>query len=103
MTNQATLNVICLVATDLQMIPISPTNMIRNHQVRKDTKKLGALRLSNDSHDFISDEIERTEQLECDPSRVFVDDEDSSASEEEEEEVETSESVSEMSHVRTVN
>ena len=43
------------------------------------------------------DEIERRERLECDPSRVFLDDEDSSASEEEEDvDVETLESVSKL-------
>ena len=81
--DEATLNVVHLVATDLLMHPISPTNMIRNHQVRKDAERLGALRLSDDSHDFILDEIERRERLEHDPSRVFLDDEDSSGSEEE--------------------
>jgi len=82
-TNETTLSVVYLVATDLQMHPISPTNMVRNLQVRKDAERLGALRLSNDSHDFILDEIERRERLECDPSRVFVGDEDSCGSEEE--------------------
>ena len=82
-TDEATLNVVHLVATDLQMHPISPTNMVRNLQVRKEAERLGALRLSNDSHDFILDEIERRERLECDPSRVFAEDEDSSGSEEE--------------------
>ena len=84
-TDEATLNVVHLVATDLQMHPISPTNMVRNHQVRKDAERLGALRLSNDSHDFIHDEIERRERLEYDPSRVFAEDEASSGSEEEDE------------------
>ena len=58
-TNEVTLSVVCLVATDLQMHPISPTNMVRHLQVRKDAERLGALRLSNDSHDFIMDQIER--------------------------------------------
>ena len=84
-TDETTLSVVCLVATDLQMHPISPTNMIRNHQVRKEAERLGALRLSNDSHDYILDEIERRERLEYDPNRVFLDDEDSSGSEEEDE------------------
>ena len=74
-----------LAATDLQMHLISPTNMVRNHQVRKEAERLGALRLSNDSHDIILDEIKRRERLECDPGRVFLDDEDSSGSEEEDE------------------
>ena len=84
-TDEATLSVVYLVATDLQMHPISPTNMVRNHLVRKDAERLGALRLSNDSHDHILDEIERRERLECDPSTVFAEDEDSSGSEEEDE------------------
>ena len=82
-TDEAALSVVHLVATDLQMHPISPTNMVRTLSVRKDAERLGALRLSNDSHDFIMDEIERRERFECDPSRVFVGDEDSSGSEEE--------------------
>ena len=84
-TDEATLSVVHLVATDLQMHPISPTNMVRSHLVRKDAERLGALRLSNHSHDFIQDEMERRERLECDPSRVFGEDEGSSGSEEEDE------------------
>ena len=84
-SNEATLNVVYLVATDLQMHPISPANMIRNHQVRKEAERLGALRMSNESHDFIMDEIERRERLEYDPSRVFLGEEDSSGSEEDDE------------------
>ena len=84
-SDEATLSVVYLVATDLQMHPISPTNMVRHHQVRKEAERMGALRLSNDSHDFILDEIGRRERLEYDPSRVFLDDEDSSGSEEEDE------------------
>ena len=84
-TDEVTLSVVHLVATDVQMHPISPTNMVRSHLVRKDAERLGALRLSNDSHDFILDEIERRERLECDPSRVFGEDEGSSGSEEEDE------------------
>ena len=84
-TDEATLSVVYLVATDLQMHPISPTNMVRSHLVRKEAERLGALRLSNDSHDFILDEIERRERLEYDPSRVFAEDEASSGSEEEDE------------------
>ena len=80
---EVTLSVVCLVATDLQMHPISPTNMVRNLQVRKDAERLGALRLSNDSHDFIMDEIERRDRLEYDPSRVYGEHEGSSGSEEE--------------------
>ena len=82
-TDEVTLSVVHLVATDVQMHPISPTNMDRNLQVRKEAERLGALRLSNDSHDFILDEIERRERLECDPSRVYGEDEGSSGSEEE--------------------
>ena len=82
-TDEVTLSVVHLVATDVQMHPISPTNMVRSHLVRKDAERLGALRLSNDSHDYIQDEIERRERLECDPSRVFGEDEGSSGSEEE--------------------
>ena len=47
-TDKTTVNVVHLVTTDLQMHPISPTNMVRNHQVRKEAERLGALRLSND-------------------------------------------------------
>ena len=74
-----------LVATDLQMLPISPANMKSNTQVRREAARLGALRISDESHEFIMDEIERRERLEFDPSRVFLEEEDSSGSEEEEE------------------
>ena len=83
--DEVNLSVVYLVATDLQMHPISPTNMVRHLQVRKDAERLGALRLSNDSHDYIQDEIERRERLEHDPSRVCGEDEGSSGSEEEDE------------------
>ena len=30
------------------------------------------MRITDESHEFIRDEIRRRERLECDPSRVFV-------------------------------
>ena len=45
-------------------------------RVHKTAEKNEALKISEDSHNFILDEIIRREILEYDPSRVFVGDED---------------------------
>ena len=43
------------------------------------------MRIANESHEFILDEIRRRDGLECDPSRVFVaGDEDSEEDEDDE-------------------
>ena len=85
--NTVTLNLVYVVATDVEMKPMSPTNMVRNPSVRRDAARLGALRITDESHELIMDEIERRERLECDPSRVFIDEEEDSDSEEEDEEL----------------
>ena len=85
--NTVTLNLVCVVATDVEMKPMSPSNMVRNPSVRRDAARLGALRITDESHELIMDEIERRERLECDPSRVFIDEVEDSDSEEENEEL----------------
>ena len=82
-----TLDLVCVVATDVEMKPMSPSNMVRNPSVRRDAARLGALRITDESHELIMDEIERRERLECDPSRVFIDEVEDSDSEEEDEEL----------------
>ena len=85
--NSVTLNMVCVVATDAKMKPMSPSNMVSNPMVRKEAGRLGALRITDESHELIMDEIERRERLECDPCRVFIDEEEDSDSEEEDEEL----------------
>ena len=43
------------------------------------------MRIADESHEFILDEIKRRERLECDPSRVFVEAEGDSESDEDDE------------------
>ena len=79
------MDMVYVVATDVEMKPMSPSNMVSNPMVRKEAARLGALRITDESHDLIMDEIERRERLECDPSRVFMDEEEDSDSEGEDE------------------
>ena len=59
-------------ATDMEMKPVSPTNTMKNRAVRHETEQKNAMRITDESHEFILDEILRRERLECDPRRVFV-------------------------------
>ena len=85
-TKSSTVSMVCVVANDLEMIPFSPTNMIPA-RVRKAAQQKNAMKLSQECHDFIIDEISRREGLEHDPSRVFVGNESDSDSDDEEEEI----------------
>ena len=82
-SDKKNVELVCVVATDVEMIPISPTNMIRNRAVRQEAAQKNAIKITQESHDFILDEIRRRELLEYDPSRVFVGDEHDSDSEDE--------------------
>ena len=59
--NSVTLNVVYVVATDVEMKPMSPSNMVSNPMLRRDAARLGALRITDESHELIMDEIERAE------------------------------------------
>ena len=84
-SEKKTVDLVHVVATDVEMEPMSPTNMMRNRAVRKEAAKMKAMRISDESHEFILDEIRRRERLEYDPSRVFVGAGDESGSDEDEE------------------
>ena len=43
------------------------------NRLRKEADKKNALKINEESHNFILDEIIRRERLEYDPRRVFVD------------------------------
>ena len=73
-TQKKTVDLVHVVSTDVELIPISPTNMIRNRAVRKAAAEKNAVKIAEESYDKILDEIRRRERLEYDPSRVFVGD-----------------------------
>jgi hypothetical protein len=52
-------------------------------RAQKRAQENGALKISEDSHNVILDEILRRDRMEYDPSRVFVGDEDDGDDEEE--------------------
>ena len=81
-----TVDMVYVVATEVEMKPISPTNMPRNRTVRRQATQLHAMRITNESHDLIIDEISRREILEYDPSRFLIDNESDSDSDDDEEE-----------------
>jgi hypothetical protein len=70
-----TFDLVNVVSTGVVMLPISPSNM-HPKRVHKTAERNKALKISEDSHNFILDEIIIRERLEYDPSRVFVGDED---------------------------
>ena len=45
-----------MVSTGVVMLPISPSNMPQS-QIRKEATKKGAIKIGEDSHYFIGDEI----------------------------------------------
>ena len=82
---EKTVDLVHVVATDVEMEDMSPQNVMRNTAVRKEAARKKAMRIADESHEFILDEIMRRERLECDPSRVFVAaDEDSESDEDDE-------------------
>ena len=64
-------DVLNVVATGVTMNKISPTNMPPN-RIRKQAIDKNALKISDDSHNFILDEIVRRDALEYDPNRVYT-------------------------------
>ena len=81
-----TVDLVCAVDTDVEMLPMSAGNMIKSKGVRKAAAHKNPIRISDDSHDFILDEIRRRERLEYEPSRVFSDNEPDTDSDDDEEE-----------------
>ena len=73
-TTETTIDMVNVVATLVVMDPISPSNRILRNAKKVATKKHD-LKISDDSHNSILDEIIRRERLEYDPSRVLVGDE----------------------------
>ena len=71
-----------VVSTGVDMLPISQSNMPPSKR-QKEAKANGALKISEESHNFILDEIIRRDRLEYDPTRVFFGEEDESESESE--------------------
>ena len=67
-----TVNLVNVVSTGVVMLPISQSNMPPSRE-RKEAEKKKALKISEQFHNFILDEITRRERLEYDPSRVFFD------------------------------
>ena len=65
-------DMVYVVATEVEMKPISLTNMPRNRTIRRKATQLHAIRITNESHNFIIDEISRREILGYDPSRVLI-------------------------------
>ena len=74
-TTETNIDMVNVVATSVVMDTISPSNRIPSN-ARKEATKKHALKISDDSHNSILDEIIRRYRLEYDPSRVFVGDED---------------------------
>ena len=58
-----------LVSTEVELIPISPSNL-PPASIRRQAREANAERISDESHNFILDEILRRERLEYDPMRV---------------------------------
>ena len=77
------MDLVHVVATDVEMKEMSPKNVMRNTAVRQEAAKKKAMRIADESHEFILDEIMRRERLEHDPSRVFVAADEESESDEE--------------------
>ena len=66
-----------LVCNDVEMLPIAPNNLLpKRSKATKEAKEMNALKLSEECHNSILDEIQRRECLEFDPSRVLDADED---------------------------
>ena len=61
-----------VVATDVEMKPMSPTSTMENKTVKQEAAQKNAMRIADKSHEFILGEMRRRKRLECDPSKVFV-------------------------------
>ena len=85
-TEPKTVDLVCVVDTDVEMLPVSPSNMIKSGAVRKVATHKHPMRISDESHDFIRDEIGRRKRLEYEPSRVFADNGPDTDSDDDEEE-----------------
>ena len=59
-----------LLMADVEMIPYSPANM-PSARARSQANEVDAMKISEDSHHFVADEILRRNILEYDPSRVY--------------------------------
>ena len=70
-----------VISADLPMIPISDSNKLPNGCAKAIAKRMGAMKLSEDSHDFIMEEIFRRETLENIHSDSSEDENDSSGEE----------------------
>ena len=76
------IDMITVVSTSVEMLPLSASNM-----PPKQRTAIGAMKITEDAHHFIGDEILLRDRLEYDPSRVFDDPDE----EEDEEEIEVEE------------
>ena len=76
------IDMITVVSTSVEMLPLSASNMPPNQRTA-----IGAMKITEDAHHFIGDEILLRDRLEYDPSRVFDDPDE----EEDEEEIEVEE------------
>ena len=61
-----------VVATDVEMRAMSPTDMMKNRAVMQEAEQRKAMKITDESHESILDEILRWERLQSDPSRMFV-------------------------------
>ena len=69
-TTTTTIDVMHLLMADVEMIPYSPANM-PSARARSQANEVDAMKISEDSHHFVADEILRRNRLEYDPSRVY--------------------------------
>ena len=72
-----------IVATDIKMNPPSPTNIIPAI-IRRRAEQRNAIKIRDECHYFILDEISRRERLEYDPRRILMGNESDHDSDEEE-------------------
>ena len=71
---EGVVDMINVVHTDVKMDPVSPSNQLPRWVSNQITNQI-AVKISEDSHNFILDEIIRREALEYDHSLVYVGDE----------------------------
>ena len=61
-----------ILAPNLKLIPFSPANQPRSKLIRKQAQDIDAMRLTQDDHDTIMDEIQLRDRLEYDPMMVMA-------------------------------